>query len=252
VSVIFCYIAILSHSIAILIGRLLWATCNRREQIASWNSQKICKQSLWVDYKKDGSTNPVAQTAWLASLFLIVQSDDLFTKPFMNFNSAICSRRLQIAQSNLPSKLQYCGTKLQCCFQGGGGGGGGMNRFSDRRISQKKLFGFWIWRIFYTDLPILLIQRIADLSNVLARIVNLTCNLVRILDCDVIVELLADSNLDNTIIGSRILLQICADRRICIPLFTPPSPCKRTSGLTVNEIQAMFGINKKLRDQAFK
>ena len=52
-----------------------------------------------------------------------------------------------------------------------------MTRFSDRRISQKKLFGFRIWRIFYTDLRILLIQRIADLSsNILARIVDLACN----------------------------------------------------------------------------
>jgi hypothetical protein len=34
------------HNIAILMGRLLWAICNRREQIASLNSQKICKQSL--------------------------------------------------------------------------------------------------------------------------------------------------------------------------------------------------------------
>jgi hypothetical protein len=32
--------------------------------------------------------------------------------------------------------------------------GGGVNRFSDRRIPLKKLFGFWIWRIFYTDLLI--------------------------------------------------------------------------------------------------
>ena len=38
--------------------------------------------------------------------------------------------------------------------------GGGVNRYSDRRISQKKLFGFRIWRIFYTDLLILLIQRL--------------------------------------------------------------------------------------------
>ena len=96
------------------------------------------------------------------------------------------------------------------------------NRFLDRRISQKKLFGFRIWRIFCTDLRILLIQQIADLSNILARIVNLACNLVWILDCDFIVELLADSNLDKTIVGSRILRQIWADRRICIPLFTPP------------------------------
>jgi hypothetical protein len=51
---------------------------------------------------------------------------------------------------------------------------------------------------------------------------DLACNLVWILDCDFKVELLADSNLDKTIVGSRILLQIWADRRICIPLFTPP------------------------------
>jgi hypothetical protein len=97
---------------------------------------------------------------------------------------------------------------------------GGVNRFSDRRISQKKLFGFRIWRIFYTDLRILLIQRIADLSNILSQIVDLACNLVWILDCDFMVELLADSNLDKTIVGSQVLLQIWAD------LYTPiPPPC---------------------------
>ena len=100
----------------------------------------------------------------------------------------------------------------------------GVNRFSDRRISQKKLFGFRIWRIFYTDLRILLIQQNADLSDILARIVDLACNLVWILDCDFTAELLADSNLDKTIVGLQILLQIWADRRICIPLFTPPPP----------------------------
>jgi hypothetical protein len=42
----------------------------------------------------------------------------------------------------------------------------------------------------------------ADLSNILARIVDFACNLVRILDCDFIVELLADPNLDKTIVGS--------------------------------------------------
>ena len=119
------------------------------------------------------------------------------------------------------------------------GGGGGVNRFSDRRISQKKLFGFRICRrIFYTDLRILLIQRIADLSNILARIVDLACNLVRILDCDFIVELLADSNLDKIIVGSRILLQIWADRRICMPLFTPPPP--PLSGFVLDMIKHEF------------
>ena len=97
-----------------------------------------------------------------------------------------------------------------------------MTRFSDRRISQKKLFGFWIWRIFYTDLQILLIQRIADLSNILARIVDLAYKLVWILDCDFIVELLADPNLDKTIVGLRILLQIWAD--LYTPIHTPPPP----------------------------
>jgi hypothetical protein len=67
-------------------------------------------------------------------------------------------------------------------------------------------------------------ERIADLSNILARIVDFACNLVRILDCDFIVELLADPNLDKTIVGRRILLQIWADRRICIPLFPAPPP----------------------------
>ena len=76
-----------------------------------------------------------------------------------------------------------------------------MNRFSDGHISQKRLFGCRIWRIFYTDFRILLMQRIADLSNILARIVDLACNLDRILDCDFIVELLADSNLDKTSIN---------------------------------------------------
>ena len=87
------------------------------------------------------------------------------------------------------------------------------------------MFGFRIWRIFYTDLRILLIQRIADLSNILAQIVDFACNLVRILDCDFIVELLADPNLDKTIVRQWILFQIWEDRWICIPLFTP-SPKK--------------------------
>jgi hypothetical protein len=99
---------------------------------------------------------------------------------------------------------------------------GGVNRFSYRRISQKKIFGFRIWRIFYTDLRILLVQRIADLSNILARIVDLACNLVRILDCDFIVELLAGSNLDKTIVGSRIL---GGSGDLYTPIHPPPLPC---------------------------
>ena len=119
---------------------------------------------------------------------------------------------------------------------------GEVNRFSDRRISQKKLFGFRIWRIFYRDLRILLIQRIVDLSNIVARIVDLACNLVRMLDCDFIVELLADSNLDKTIVGSRILLQIGADRRICIPLFTPTPLYKYSSSKCKQSVCLHYGV----------
>jgi hypothetical protein len=46
-------------------------------------------------------------------------------------------------------------------------------------------------------------QRIADLSNILVQIVDFACNLgVWTLDCVFIVELLADPNLDKTIVGS--------------------------------------------------
>jgi hypothetical protein len=110
-------IAILSHNIAILIGRLLRAICNRHEQIASWNSQKFCKQSLWLDYKKGGSTNPVAQTIWLASLFLIIQSEaclQIFCEfPTCHFFRVGCN----LLRAICLSKLQYCGTILQCCSQ---------------------------------------------------------------------------------------------------------------------------------------
>ena len=54
--------------------------------------------------------------------------------------------------------------------------------------------------ILHGFLRILSIQQIADLPNILARIVDLACNLVRIVDSDFIVELLADSNLDKTIV----------------------------------------------------
>jgi hypothetical protein len=97
--------------------------------------------------------------------------------------------------------------------------GGGWTGFRIVGFHRKNCSNFGSGEYFTR---ILLIQRIADLSNILARIVDLACNLVRILDCDFIVELLAGSNLDKTIVGSRILLQIWADRRICIPLFTPP------------------------------
>jgi hypothetical protein len=107
--------ATLPHNIAILIGRLLWAICNRRVQIASWNSQKICKQSLWLDYKKEGSTNPVAQTIPLASLFLIIQTEAcwLFCTNHLwistcNFFASVANRSEQCAYQNCNIVGQYC------------------------------------------------------------------------------------------------------------------------------------------------
>ena len=55
--------------------------------------------------------------------------------------------------------------------------GGGVNRFSDRRISQKKLSGFRIKANVLHGFRILLIQKIADLSNILARIADFASNL---------------------------------------------------------------------------
>ena len=110
-------IAILSHNIAILIGRLLWEICNRHEQIASWNSQKICKQSLWLDYKKEESTNPVVQTIWLVSLFLLIKSEALFTNLLWISNLQFVRVGCKLLRAICLSILQYCGTILQCCSQ---------------------------------------------------------------------------------------------------------------------------------------
>jgi hypothetical protein len=63
-----------------------------------------------------------------------------------------------------------------------------------------------------------LVQRIADLSNIFAQIVDLPCNLIRILDCDFIVELLVDPNLDKTIVGSANFVLKSTD------LYTPINP----------------------------
>jgi hypothetical protein len=61
----------------------------------------------WLDYKKEGSTNPVAQTIWLASLFLIVQSEALWISTCNLFASvANCSE--QSAYENCNIVGQYC------------------------------------------------------------------------------------------------------------------------------------------------
>ena len=68
-----------------------------------------------------------------------------------------------------------------CVFKiasiGGGEGGGGVNRFSDRRISQKKFVRITDLANVLHGFRILLIQKIADLSNILARIADFASNL---------------------------------------------------------------------------
>ena len=99
------------HNIAILIGRLLWAICKQLKLIASWNWQTICKQSLWLDYKKKGRSNPVAQTIWLAS-FLVSPIRDFVYKSFVNFNLQFVWVACKLLRPICLSKLQYCGTIL--------------------------------------------------------------------------------------------------------------------------------------------
>ena len=108
-------------NIAILIGRSLWAICKRREQIASWNSQKICKQSLWLDYKKEGSQSN-SLSNWIgASLFLIVQSQALFTNLLWistcNLFVLLANCSEQSPYQNRNIVRQYRETILQCCLQ---------------------------------------------------------------------------------------------------------------------------------------
>jgi hypothetical protein len=98
-------IAILSHN--------FWAICNRREQIASWNySQKICKQSLWLDYKKEGSQSN-SLSNWIgASLFLIVQSEALFTNLLW---ISTCNLFASVANCSEKSAYQNCNIVGQYC-----------------------------------------------------------------------------------------------------------------------------------------
>jgi hypothetical protein len=75
----------------------------------------------------------------------------------------------------------------------------------------------------------------------LAQIVDFACNLVRILDCDFIVELLADPNLDKIVSLSdrQILLQIFTD------LYTPiPPPCFKLYFKTRSKLR--FGLYQGL------
>jgi hypothetical protein len=105
-------IAILSHNIAILIGRLLRANCNWCEKIACWKFTKICKQSLWLDYKKEGSQSNNLSNWIGASLFLLVQPDALFTNLLW---ISTCDLFASVANCSEQSAYQNCNIVGQYC-----------------------------------------------------------------------------------------------------------------------------------------
>jgi hypothetical protein len=94
-----------------------YADCS--EQIATdanklqvWNSQKICKQSLWLDYRKVGSQSN-SLSNWIgASLFLIVQSEALFTNRLW---ISTCNLFASVANCSEQSAYQNCNIVGQYC-----------------------------------------------------------------------------------------------------------------------------------------
>ena len=109
----------------------------------------------------------------------------------------------------------------------GGGGRGRGGAVTDSAIKIVRILDLTSDDWLYTDVRVLLIQWIADLSNIFAQIVDFACNLVRILDCDFIVELLANS-------GSKFRQEHCRIGGFCFkfgricrfvyPYLTPHPP----------------------------
>jgi hypothetical protein len=83
--------------------------CNFDRQIALSNLQPTrtnCKLKFTNDlYKKEGSTNPVAQTIWLTSLFLVIQSEVLFTNLLW---ISTCNLFVSVANCSEQSACQNC------------------------------------------------------------------------------------------------------------------------------------------------
>ena len=61
-----------------------------------------------------------------------------------------------------------------------------MNRLAGQRIWLKKLLGFRILRIYFTDWRILIAQRIADFFNISSWIMDFVCFEVRIVELNVL------------------------------------------------------------------
>jgi hypothetical protein len=78
------------------------------------NSQKICKQNLWLDYKKEGSQSNSVSNRIGASPFLIVQSDleTLFTNLLW---ISTCNLFASVANCSEQSAYQNCNIVGQNC-----------------------------------------------------------------------------------------------------------------------------------------
>ena len=85
-----------------------------------------------------------------------------------------------------------------------------------------------------------IVQRIGDLSNIFAQIVDLACNLIRILDCDFI------DKTDKTIVGSAdFASNLGGSANLYIPI--PPSPpphylCREKMCLSESILQSMITV----------
>jgi hypothetical protein len=109
-------IAILSHNIATLIGRLLWAICNRREKIVEKvkiHKRFVNKASDWTIRKREA---PIQLLKTLIGFPLSYSPSRGFVyKSFVNFNLQFVRVGCKLLRTICLSKLQYCGTILQCC-----------------------------------------------------------------------------------------------------------------------------------------
>ena len=98
-----------------------------------------------------------------------------------------------------------------------------MNRFSDRRIRRKKLFGFWIWRIFSKDSRILLIQRPCVFVLYFGSDCGLCLKFSSDAGCKFIAKLLADPDLDKAIAGSADFASNLGESAdLYTPIYPPP------------------------------
>jgi hypothetical protein len=104
--------------------------------------KKIFKQSLWLDYKKVGSANRVAQIIWLASFLLIFQSEALFTNILWIWT---CNLFASVANCSEQSAYQNCNIVGRYC-----------------NVARKKTSGLTVSNSFYHLCLLLIDQTVSN------------------------------------------------------------------------------------------